>query len=50
MKFRLNEGNGMAFYRIGVKDEGDSLGISMEEMRESLATLFIMAHNLDAVL
>jgi GTPase len=38
----------MAFYKIGVEDNGDPLGISMEKMRESLAALFILANNLDA--
>lgn len=48
MKFRLKEGNGEAFYMIGVEDDGNPLGLNLDEMRESLATLFIMARNLNA--
>ena len=48
MKFRLEEGNGQAFYQIGVEDNGNPLGLDDEEMRESLGTLFYMARNLNA--
>ena len=50
MNFRLEEGNGEAFYVIGVEDNGNPLGISQAEMKESLATLSIMASNLNAEL
>ncbi len=33
---------------IGVEDDGNPLGLNYDEMRESLATLFIMARNLNA--
>ena len=42
MKFRLNEGNGKAYYQIGVEDNGNPLGLNENEMYESLATLFYM--------
>lgn len=48
MKFRLDEGGGQAFYRIGVEDNGNPLGLSNEEMKESLAMLFYMAKYLKA--
>jgi elongation factor 1-alpha len=33
---------------IGVEDDGNPLGLNLDEMRESLGTLFIMARNLNA--
>jgi GTPase len=48
MKFRLQEGGGQAFYRIGVEDDGTPVGLSSEEMKESLAILFYMAKRLKA--
>ena len=36
MKFRLDEGNGIAFYFLGVKDDGTPDGLSKIEMAESL--------------
>lgn len=33
---------------IGVEDDGNPLGLNPDEMKESLATLFIMARNLNA--
>jgi GTPase len=33
-----------------VEDNGNPLGLDEEEMRESLATIFYMARNLDALL
>jgi small GTP-binding protein len=47
---RLQEGNGEAYYFLGLEDDGNSLGINVAEMRESLATLFILARNLNAEL
>jgi elongation factor 1-alpha len=46
----LQEGNGQAFYQIGVEDNGNPLGLNNEEMKESLGTLFFMARNLNAQL
>lgn len=50
MKFRLNEGNGQAYYQIGVEDNGNPLGLGEKEMFESLATLYYMSKNLNALL
>eukprot|EP00345_Euplotes_harpa_P000630 CAMPEP_0168320190 /NCGR_PEP_ID=MMETSP0213-20121227/1506_1 /TAXON_ID=151035 /ORGANISM="Euplotes harpa, Strain FSP1.4" /LENGTH=236 /DNA_ID=CAMNT_0008321559 /DNA_START=13 /DNA_END=723 /DNA_ORIENTATION=+ len=46
MKFRMQEGNGEAFYCIGVKDNGEAVGISQELMETSLRTVQQMACNL----
>ena len=48
MKFRLYEGNGEAIYKIGVEDNGNPLGLDREEMKESLAMLFMIGRNLKA--
>jgi elongation factor 1-alpha len=48
MKFRLEEGNGLAYYYIGVEDNGNALGLVADELMESLGTLFFMARNLNA--
>lgn len=48
MKFRIQEGNGEAFYEIGVGDKGEAFGISPEEMEASLRTLHRMARSLKA--
>ena len=48
MRFRLNEGYGHAVYRVGVEDNGIVLGISHEEMLETLSVLFYMARNQNA--
>jgi GTPase len=39
MKFRINEGNGEAFYYIGIMDQGLALGISELEYIESINNL-----------
>lgn len=39
LNWRLNEGGGEAFYKIGVEDNGNPLGISEEEMAESVVNL-----------
>ena len=46
MKFRMQEGNGEAFYYIGVKDDGEAQGITTEQMELSLRTLHRMAWTL----
>lgn len=43
MKWRLQEGRGEAVYQIGVEDNGMLVGLSEEEMRESLKTLHMLA-------
>lgn len=42
MAFRLNEGNGTAFYQIGVLDSGQVTGLTDIEMLETLLVLFYM--------
>jgi len=41
MKFRLQEGNGLCFYKIGVQDDGTPVGINKEEMFFTLSILYI---------
>lgn len=48
MKFRLREGNGECFYQIGVEDNGNPLGLSEEDLKASLETLFIMTSRICA--
>eukprot|EP01036_Dinobryon_divergens_P026764 gene26764-35450_t len=43
LNWRLNEGNDSAVYLIGVEDNGNQLGISDEELKESLRNLKYMA-------
>jgi len=50
MKYRLAEGGGEAFYVIGVTDSGEPLGISEDEVRETLATLSRVASIVGATL
>ena len=47
MKFRMEEGNNEAYYYIGVKDNGDTIGINSEQMELSLRTLHCMAWTLN---
>jgi len=35
MKYRLEEGDGEAFYVIGVSNEGEIIGLSKSELEES---------------
>jgi elongation factor 1-alpha len=37
MKFRLEEGLGEAFYNLGYEDDGNPLGLSDEELEQSLS-------------
>ena len=48
MNWRLQEGQGEAWYEIGVQDCGTLSGISSEELEESLCTLKKMADRLGA--
>jgi hypothetical protein len=43
MKFRIQEGNGEAFYVVGAGDKGEATGITTEEMENSLKNLNKMA-------
>lgn len=47
---RLNEGNNEAIYKIGVRDDGYPVGLSQEDLEESLATLRAMSATLDCVM
>ncbi len=35
MRFRLEEGNGEAFYVLGVSNDGDVIGMTKEEMQKA---------------
>ncbi|XP_075894348.1 GTP-binding protein 2 isoform X2 [Nelusetta ayraudi] len=48
MKWRLQEGRGEAVYQIGVEDNGMLVGLSEEDMRASLKTLYKMAEKVGA--
>jgi len=48
MQFRLAEGLGEAKYEIGVSDDGSPIGITEEQMQQSLQTLNFMADQLSA--
>lgn len=50
MKWRLREGQGEAIYEIGVEDGGLLVGLSPQEMKASLGTLYRMADKLGATL
>lgn len=39
LNYRLNEGRGEAFYELGVSDEGETIGLTDEEVEECLKTL-----------
>jgi len=39
MRFRLEEGGGEAFYVLGVSDGGDAVGLSAEELRDTLEVI-----------
>jgi len=43
LHWRLNEGNDTAVYLIGVEDDGNQLGISEDDLKESLRNLKFMA-------
>jgi GTPase len=40
MAFRLSQGNGEAYYEIGVHDSGKMIGIEQEEILETMIVLF----------
>ncbi len=44
---RLNEGANIAYYKIGVRDDGYPLGLSDEDLMESLVNIKRMAAALD---
>lgn len=46
----LQEGRGEAFYEVGVHDDGDLMGVSIEQIVETMMVLFHMASTLNATL
>ena len=48
MQFRLTEGNGECFYQIGVEDNGNPLGLSKEDLEDSLKVLYIITQKINA--
>lgn len=48
MKLRLIEGQGQCIYEIGVEENGNTLGLSEEELKISIATLTDIAYKLNA--
>ncbi|KAG2799001.1 hypothetical protein PC111_g20611 [Phytophthora cactorum] len=48
MHWRLNEGRGTAFYEVGVKDNGEVLGLAEDAMLRSLGTLARMCRVVNA--
>ena len=47
MKYRVYEGNGEAFYFIGVSDNGDLLGLNESDYNESVNNLKLIAEKID---
>lgn len=48
MQFRLTEGNGECFYQIGVEDNGNPLGLSKDELEESIKVLYLITQKINA--
>ena len=48
LKWRLLEGGGQAYYELGVADSGDLIGLSRDELEQSLETLEMMAGEIGA--
>ena len=46
MNFRLHEGYGECFYEIGVEDNGNDLGITLEELNQTVSLLNLIANDL----
>lgn len=46
MKFRIKEGQGEAFYKIGYEDNGNPLGLTADDLRQSLNSLCHIANDL----
>ena len=46
MNFRLNEGNGLVFYIIGIKDNGCITGLNKINIEESINNLKKIANSL----
>ncbi|CAG9330711.1 unnamed protein product [Blepharisma stoltei] len=48
MIFRLGEGKGTAYYMLGINDDGIPIGISPEEMKESLSNIEAISSSANA--
>ena len=48
LAYRISEGNGEALYEIGVSDDGQLLGLSDEDLNESLENLKKITKNIKA--
>ena len=48
MSFRIKEGRGVAFYKIGYQDNGEPLGLNSTEFKRSLQLISHMASQLSA--
>ena len=48
MKYRMEKGNGDAFYFLGVDDDGNLVGLTDDQMEESLFVLKMVANSIDA--
>ena len=46
MNFRLHEGYGECYYEIGVEDNGNDLGITREELDQTVSLLTFIANDL----
>ena len=46
MNFRLHEGYGECYYEIGVEDNGNDLGITLEELTQTVSLLTFIANDL----
>ena len=48
MKFRLEEGGGECFYEIGVEDNGNPMGLPINELEQSVVNIKLIASKLNA--
>ena len=48
MSFRLEEGNGECFYELGLSDLGEKIGLSEEDLKQSVENLERVAFKLEA--
>ncbi len=50
MHYRLLEGDGEAYYELGVSDNGNPTGISDGDLKSSISTVSAMAECLNAAI
>ena len=46
MKYRIEQGNGISYYIIGVNDSGNLIGITIKEFIETWQNLYNVSRNL----